>query len=252
MVPTHIRCCASNARPVACSPSVPFTRDRPELSYVYSPVSAGIHTRPSRSSSGAKTPTGSIAQELDAVRPARINQIVRTNQDFAIPRFEQLADIAIRQRTGLPIVGKYSAAIAQGPGGSPHQQVAVHAEGDRSYRLPQNSAVDRWIDLAEAYSVEAHQPRRRSQPQIAIARLQNLIYGFAGQAVLRRPGIVAVLIDISAAIERPLQPTWLSRQRRTQRVRSSSLLRDMVASQAGFPLATGQTSLPISAEPATL
>lgn len=47
--------------------------------------------------------------------------------------------------------------------------------------------------MREAHSVEAHQPAMRGQPQIAIARLQDVIDGVLWQAVLGCPGVEQTL-----------------------------------------------------------
>ena len=72
---------------------------------------------------------------------------------------------------------------------------------DSLHRFGDRVAGDHWFDPHEAHSVESHQAGRSAQPQIAVRAAQNLVDGLAGEAVLRGPYVMAVLIDLQRWIK---------------------------------------------------
>ena len=63
------------------------------------------------------------------------------------------------------------------------------------------AAGDHRFDPHEANAVEPHQAGRGAQPEIAVGAVQDLVDGLAGEAILRGPDIVAVLVDVESGIQ---------------------------------------------------
>ena len=144
----------------------------------------------------AGTQKGSFTVSLDPV-----DIVVRTHEKLVLPALKKNPNGAVRQGSRGPVVGELPILVDQGSGRRADQQVAVRAHTDGFDAL----AADLSIHGDKSDTVKARQSRSCPEPQITVSGLENLINGLSGQAALRGPVIVAILVDLLLRIKRPQQ-----------------------------------------------
>lgn len=146
-------------------------------------------------------PARSAAQHPGCAVPEEIDLIVRPEKDLVLSRLEHKPDIAIREGRGRAVIGKAPVPINQGSGRAADEQLALGVPAESLHRFIDRTSTYFGIHPDKANAVEPDQPLRGADPKISVRTLQNLIDRFSRQAVLRGPGVVAVLVDLPAPVE---------------------------------------------------